>query len=147
MSIEAQFATAVSQCAAAGVPVRFNDESLCCQGCYVANDPNEVFALSQDGAIEFYHGAAFFVTYKELECVCDEYDEEDEDYIDPWEVVICEKCLGKDVLKISVRIGAVYFYYRNPESARIFNDVMTRNGIRVEWSGDPSRAVEVLLNG
>lgn len=147
MSTETQFTTAVAESTAAGVPVRFNDESICCRGCYVEENPNEVFALSQHGSIKFHNGTAYYVESFEESCSCTE-----DEYNDEGEVILegedCDVCMGyADEQEHRTLISTVYFYYQNPESARVFTEALTRNGIVAVWDGNPETAVGVKLNG
>lgn len=146
--LESRFTAAVRESAAAGVPVRWNEEAICCRSCYVVDNPAEVYALSQFGKIRFTEQGAVYAEEYEVECSCteDEYDEEDNVVV---EGETCGVYRG-DHCGVEVDttvISSVYFYFGSTRSAEVFTAALTRNGIPVVWNGDPAVAIEVRLNG
>lgn len=144
--LESRFTAAVRESTAAGVPVRWDDESICCRSCYVMDNPAEVYTLSQFGKIRFTEQGAVYVEEFEVECSCteDEYDEDDNVIVEGETCDVCLGRVGNDVR--TTAISSVYFYYGSTRSAEVFTAALARNGITVVWNGDPSVAIEVRFN-
>lgn len=145
--LEARFTAAVRESTAAGVPVRWNEEAICCRSCYVVDNPAEVYTLSQFGKIFFNEQGAVYAEEHEVECSCteDEYDDDDNVIA---EGETCDVCSGDHCgTEITTTvISSVYFYFGSTRSAEVFTAALTRNNIPVVWNGDPTVAIEVRLN-
>ena len=146
--LEERFSNAVRESTAAGVPVRWNEEAICCRSCYVVDNPAEVYTLSQFGRITFRGDGAYYVETVEVDCTCTEDEYGDDDNVIA-EGERCEVCTGEHCgeEELAERINSVYFYFGGVRSAEVFTAALENNGIPVAWDGTPHTAVEVRFNG
>lgn len=145
--LEDRWNAALAQSRAAGVPVLINDAAPCCRSCYIADDPREVYTLSQFGTIKFRRDEAVYAEEVEADCYCtdDEYDYEGIRVIREGET--CGVCAGRDdpTEEVVVPVKSVWVYFLNVESATTFCEALAAHEITFQWSGSADTAIEVVL--